>query len=198
MTRSSAIPISSASPAPGSSASSWSSVDIGHRHLAEAVLDMYDGGPLAPEQILREIGGLGDAPEPLQLFSLNYHMNQDERFDEVGPAGKVLWHLTRLLPRLVRQVPTILQYKAIDFDRSLLSREMLQLEYDLDDEHSPLTSPRPDDEAQPHPHLSASAHRHPAHQLRDEIHLSRCQNAADRNHYDRCSRQTRIPLLGRP
>ena len=121
-------------------------LDIGHLHLAEAVLDMHDGGPLAPEQILREIGGLGDAPEPLQVFSLNYHMNQDERFDEVGPAGKVLWHLTRLLPRLVRQVPTILQYKAIDFDRSLLSREMLQLEYDLDDEHSPLTSPRPDDE----------------------------------------------------
>ena len=121
-------------------------VDIGHLHLAEAVLDMRDGGPLQPEQILHEIGGLGDAPLPLQVFSLNYFMNEDERFDEVGPAGAVLWHLTRLLPRLVREVPAVLQYEPINFSRSLLSREMMQLEYDLDDEHSPVTSSRPDDE----------------------------------------------------
>ncbi len=121
-------------------------VDIGHLHLAEAVLDMHEGGPLRTEQILREIGGLGDAPLPLQVFSLNYQMNQDERFDEVGPAGTVLWHLTRLLPRLVREVPDILRYKMVEFDRGQLSREMLQLEYDLDDEHSPVSSPRPEDE----------------------------------------------------
>ena len=34
-------------------------VDIGHLHLAEAVLDMHEGGPLGPEEILAEIGGLG-------------------------------------------------------------------------------------------------------------------------------------------
>lgn len=121
-------------------------VDIGHLHLAEAVLDMHEGGPLRTEQILNEIGGMGDAPAPLQVFSLNYAMNEDERFDEVGPAGQVRWHLTRLLPRMVRQVPTILQYRPIDYDRALLTGEMLQLEYDLDDEHSPISSPPPDDE----------------------------------------------------
>ncbi|MCY3866619.1 MAG: hypothetical protein OXG68_14375 [Chloroflexi bacterium] len=118
-------------------------VNIGSLHLAEAVLDMYEGGPLATEQILQEIGGLGDAPLPLQAFSLNYAMNNDERFDEVGPAGQVLWHLTRLLPRMVRQVPSILQYQPIAYDRALLTREMRQLEYDLDDEHSPVSSPPP-------------------------------------------------------
>jgi hypothetical protein len=121
-------------------------VDIGHLHLAEAVLDMYAGGPLATEQILQEIGGLGEALPPLQIFSLNYAMNEDERFDEVGPAGQVLWHLTSLLPRMARQVPSILQYQPIQYDRSLLTRELLQLEYDLDDEHSPITSPPPEDE----------------------------------------------------
>ena len=121
-------------------------VDIGHLHLAEAVLDMYGGGPLEPQQILSEIGGLGDAPLPLQLFSLNYYMNEDERFEEVGPAGQILWHLKSLLPRMARQVPAILQYDAIEFDRRLLTREMRQLEYDLDDEHSPVTSSPPDDE----------------------------------------------------
>jgi len=118
-------------------------VNIGSLHLAEAVLDMRQGGPLATEEILQEIGGLGDAPLPLQIFSLNYAMNNDERFDEVGPAGQVLWHLTRLLPRMVRQVPSILQYQPIAYDRALLTREMRQLEYDLDDEHSPLSSPPP-------------------------------------------------------
>ncbi|MCY3716312.1 MAG: hypothetical protein OXG92_07585 [Chloroflexi bacterium] len=121
-------------------------VDIGHLHLAEAVLDMHGGGPLSPQQILAEVGGLGDMPLPLQAFSLNYAMNQDERFDEVGPAGQVLWHLKSLLPRMVLQVPAILQYSPLDYDRRLLPREMLQLEYDLDDEHSPLTSPVPEDE----------------------------------------------------
>lgn len=121
-------------------------VDIGHLHLAEAVLDMYEGGPLATAQILEEIGGLGDALPPLQIFSLNYAMNQDARFDEVGPAGQVLWHLTGLLPRMARQVPSILQYQPIDYDRRLLTRELLQLEYDLDDEHSPITSSLPEDE----------------------------------------------------
>ena len=121
-------------------------VDIGHLHLAEAVLDMHGGGPLTPAQILDEIGGLGDVPQQLQVFSLNYAMNQDERFDEVGPAGQVLWHLKALLPRMVLQVPAILQYTPLDFDRRQLPREMLQLEYDLDDEHSPLTSPRPEEE----------------------------------------------------
>ena len=121
-------------------------VDIGHLHLAEAVLDMNQGGPLTPGEILQQIGGLGDAPHPLQVFSLNYAMNQDERFDEVGPAGQILWHLRRLLPRMVRQVPAILQYQPVEYDRGLLSNEMLQLEYDLDDEHSPISSPLPEEE----------------------------------------------------
>ncbi len=121
-------------------------VSIGHLHLAEAVLDMHGGGPLPTERILDEIGGLGGAPQPLQVFSLNYAMNEDERFDEVGPAGKVLWHLNRLLPRMARQVPAILRYEPVAYDRSLLTREMRQLEYDLDDEHSDIEAPPPQDE----------------------------------------------------
>jgi hypothetical protein len=121
-------------------------IDVGHLHLAEAVLDMNEGGPLTTEQILTEMGGLGDAPQSLQTFSLNYHMNEDNRFDEVGPSGEVFWYLNRLLPRMVQQVPAILQYNPIEYDRGLLIEEMLQLEYELDDEHSPVKSPSPDEE----------------------------------------------------
>lgn len=121
-------------------------IDIGHLHLAEAVLDMNEGGPLTTEQILTEMGGLGDAPQSLQIFSLNYNMNEDKRFDEVGPSGEVFWYLHRLLPRMVQQVPAILQYDPIEYDRGLLIEEMLQLEYELDDEHSSVKSPAPEEE----------------------------------------------------
>jgi len=67
-------------------------------------------------------------------FSLNYALQDDERFDEVGPAGQVLWCLRRLEPDFVRSVPPQLQYAEVDHDRDALSPEMLSLETQLDDE----------------------------------------------------------------
>jgi hypothetical protein len=114
-------------------------VNVGHMHLAEAVLDINDGGPMTTDELLEEIGGVGNAPQSLQLFSLNYALSQDNRFDEIGPTGRVLWYLTRMEPQEVRSTPGVLQYTNIDYDPSLLSPEMLALEEELDDEHSPLT-----------------------------------------------------------
>lgn len=110
--------------------------NIGVMHLAEAVLDMAGGGPLTTEQILEQIGGIGDAPLKLQVFSLNLALNQDERFDEVGPAGQVLWYLNRMEPQYVREVPDLLKYTPIGYDEDLLSDEMFDLETELDDEHT--------------------------------------------------------------
>ncbi len=112
--------------------------NIGHLNLAEAVLDMHGGGPLTTEAILNEIGGLGNAPLALQVFSLNYALRDDPRFDEVGPTGEVLWFLTRLEPAEVQRVPALLQYTPIDCDTSLLTPEMLALEAEIGDELSPL------------------------------------------------------------
>lgn len=113
-------------------------VNVGHLNLAEAVLDMMEGGPLTTSAILDEMGGLGDAPRELQEFSLNYAMNVDERFDEVGPAGEVLWYLKRAAPTEVREKPAMLRYAEIDYDLDLLTPEMLDLEAEIDDELSPL------------------------------------------------------------
>jgi hypothetical protein len=113
-------------------------VNIGHLNLAEAVLDLDEGGPMTTGEILEQIGGLGDAPQSLQVFSLNYALSQDNRFDEVGPTGRVLWFLTRMEPQEVRSTPGVLQYSPIDYDPSLLTSEMLELEQELDDEHSPV------------------------------------------------------------
>lgn len=111
-------------------------IDIGTLHLAEAVLDISGGGPLSPEAILEQIGTVTNAPIALQTFSLNLAMSQDKRFDEVGPAGEILWYLARMEPEAVRKIPDSLQYKPITFDEDLLSDAMYDLETELDDEHT--------------------------------------------------------------
>ena len=63
-------------------------------------------------------------------------MQEDGRFDEVGPAGEVLWCLYRLEPEGVREVPLHLNYFPVEYDRSILSDEMVALEKQLDDELS--------------------------------------------------------------
>ena len=48
----------------------------------------------------------------LQIFSLNYALFNDERFDEVGPAGEVLWFLNRLEPAEVISTPAVVEVRA--------------------------------------------------------------------------------------
>jgi len=112
-------------------------VNVGHLNLAEAVLDINEGGPMKTEAILEEMGGLGKAPLALQVFSLNYALNKDSRFDEVGSTGEVLWHLTRLEPDEVQHTPAMLRYSPIEYDRNLLTKELEAIVSEIDDEHSP-------------------------------------------------------------
>ena len=111
-------------------------VNVGNLNLAEAVLDMSGGEPLPTSALIKDVS-LPDGVNPkLAEFSLNFALQEDERFDEVGPAGQVLWCLRRLEPAEVREVPVYLQYTPVEYDRSLLSEEMLKLEAQLDDELS--------------------------------------------------------------
>ena len=113
-------------------------VNEGYLNLAEAVLDISGGGPLETEQVLDEIGGLGSAPRELQVFSLNHSLNNDDRFDEVGPAGKVFWFLKRLEPAEVATIPPQLRHHPSEFEPDLLSPEMWALVDDIRDEWSDL------------------------------------------------------------
>lgn len=111
-------------------------VNVGHLNLAEAVLDMAGGEPLPTSALLKDVS-LPDGVNPkLAEFSLNLALQEDDRFDEVGPAGQVLWCLRRLEPQEVREVPLYLQYDPIEYDRSTLDEQMLDLEAHLDDELS--------------------------------------------------------------
>ncbi len=111
-------------------------INPGHLNLAEAVVEMAGGEPLSASSLMEQIDLAHDANAKLTEFSLNYALQEDGRFDEVGPVGQVLWCLRRLEPEEVQHVPDFLQYSPIDYDRSLLSGQMLALESQLDDELS--------------------------------------------------------------
>jgi hypothetical protein len=111
-------------------------VNVGHLNLAEAVLDMAGGEPLPTPALLKDVSLPEGVNPKLAEFSLNLALQEDERFDEVGPAGQVLWCLRRLEPHEVQEVPLYLQYSLIEYDRSVLDDQMLNLEAHLDDELS--------------------------------------------------------------
>lgn len=111
-------------------------INSGHLNLAEAVLEMSGGEPLSASSLMEQIDLARDAGTKLAEFSLNYALQEDGRFDEVGPAGQVLWCLRRLEPDEVQNVPASLKYTPIEYDPSLLTAQMLTLEAQLDDELS--------------------------------------------------------------
>ena len=113
-------------------------IHIGHLNLAEAVLDMAGGGPLDTPAILEQVDLSDDVNPHLQEFSMNYALQEDERFDEVGPAGLVAWYLHRLEPPEVHSAPLQLTYQPVEHDRELLTAELLTIERELQDELSPL------------------------------------------------------------
>jgi len=111
--------------------------NMGHLNLAEAVLDMHGGGPLSVDALLEQIDITSDDPKELVEFSLNYALQDDARFDEVGPSGVVQWFLNRLEPDYVRQKPVELVYDPVEYDRSVLDDDMLRAEQNIDDEYIP-------------------------------------------------------------
>jgi hypothetical protein len=118
-------------------------VNVGHLNLAEAVLDMAGGGPIPTSALLEQIGLSAHANPKLVEFSMDLALEKDPRFDEVGPAGDVLWFLRRLEPPEALEPPLYLRYPGIDYDRSVLSKAMLAFEREVDDELSPLDSKGP-------------------------------------------------------
>ncbi len=112
-------------------------INVGHLNLAEAVLDEAGGGPLPTSALIEQIDLPSDVNPKLVEFSFDLALQEDGRFDEVGPAGDVLWYLKRLEPAEVLEPPLFLRYAGIDHERSLMTEEMLALEEQLDDELSP-------------------------------------------------------------
>ena len=79
-------------------------------------------------------------PPTVQAFSVNYGLQQDDRFDEVAPPGNVAWFLRRMQPPAVRETPDRLIQDTISVDRALLGSQLLHIEREVDDEWSDLIS----------------------------------------------------------
>ncbi len=107
--------------------------NIGHLNLAEAVLEVANGGPLTTKAILDQIELPTDVNLKLTEFSMNLALQEDERFDEVGPSGETLWFLRRMEPEGVQNPPIFLRSEPVDIDRSQLGahyRALTELVYD--------------------------------------------------------------------
>ncbi|MDW8300552.1 MAG: hypothetical protein RML95_14575 [Anaerolineae bacterium] len=111
---------------------------VAHLHLAEAVLDLREGGPATAEELLPDLDFAPELPLPLRAFSLNVALSQDERFDNVGADGDVRWFLRRLEPPEVLEIPPRLEYQPLVYNEELLTPELRQLEIELGDEFSEL------------------------------------------------------------
>jgi hypothetical protein len=112
-------------------------INAGHLNLAEAILDSVSGGPMHIEELMKQLE-LDKSPENSKLiaFSLNYALQEDPRFDEVGTTGQFSWFLRSLEPEEVLKTPLYLvadDPKTIDQE---LPEQFFNLLYELDDELS--------------------------------------------------------------
>ncbi len=103
------------------------------------------GNLFTTEALMKDIELPAGVNSKLAEFSLNYALQEDPRFDEVGPAGQVLWCLERLEPEGVRTIPAPLQYVEIEHDRAALNDQMLALEAQVDDELGEASVPPADE-----------------------------------------------------
>ncbi len=117
----------------------------GFLNIAEAVLDV-NGRPLPAQALLLELDLPAEIPPPTQVFSLNYTLTQDRRFDDVGSDDQPLWFLRRLEPPEIAHLPPRLRYSLVPYDRAGLSGELLRWEAEIDDEITELTVPGPREE----------------------------------------------------
>jgi hypothetical protein len=110
-------------------------INIGYLNLAEAVLEMSNGGPLSTPEIIEQIELPTDSNLMLTEFSLNLALQEDPRFDEVGSAGNTLWFLQRSEPENVRTRPKFLiPDKQKVFDNSKYSDFLSQMNAGVFDE----------------------------------------------------------------
>ncbi len=124
-----------------------SEINPGYLNLAEAVLEMEESRPVPTANILSLIEYPLDSNDKLTAFSFNYALQADDRFDEVGPTGQILWALKLLEPEDVRKKPLTLQYNRQDSPllpetaRKLLDNIRIHDELDLQIDNSLTDTP---------------------------------------------------------
>jgi hypothetical protein len=106
---------------------------VGHLNIAEALIEMR-GQPVETSVLVKEMELPKEIKPEVQAFSLQSSLAADGRFDQVGPGESRRWFLCRLEPAEALAIPEALRYVPMPYERDAISVELLQLEWELDDE----------------------------------------------------------------
>ncbi len=109
-------------------------IGVGYLNLAEAVLEETNGGPMAITDLIKQVELDGDDDPKLLEFSFDIALQEDKRFDEVGPAGETLWFLHDMEPDDVKQIPEFLTHKSTEYSKEGLQEYLDLFEGNLYDE----------------------------------------------------------------
>lgn len=108
-------------------------VHVGHLNIAEALIEVK-GGSLTTDELLADVDLDANVGLSMQRISLEHALAKDARFDRVQRDGAPAWFLARMEPAEVLKVPLALRPANVRYNRALLSVELLQTEWELDDE----------------------------------------------------------------
>lgn len=109
-------------------------IGIGSLNIAEAILDSMDGGPIGIAELMKQLEMTDEENKQLLEFSLNYALQEDSRFDEVGSSGVFSWYLKRMEPKSVLEVPLYLQSDCQSLEREGFDPDLEKLFSELSDE----------------------------------------------------------------
>lgn len=103
-------------------------------NIVDAAIDI-NNGPLSVDALIEQMG----LAEPGKItdemrFSVNYRLDSDERFDDVGPSGQILWYLERMEPPEAHHQPRRLQPREQAYDTRLFDEDLRALLAEIDDE----------------------------------------------------------------
>jgi len=115
-------------------------VHVGHLNIAEALIEMR-GQPVDTDVLTRELELPAEIKPEVLAFSVQSALAADGRFDQVGDRESRRWFLRRLEPAESLETPLPLIYLPIQYDRNALSVELMQLEWELDDEWTDTATP---------------------------------------------------------
>lgn len=111
-------------------------VNVGFLNIAEAAIEQNNSGMSSAELArVLELETEAGKRETL-LFSLDYALQRDERFVDVGPHGETRWYLNRLVPVEVLSVPRILQFGAAPQDMPTLPPELETILSEIQDDNN--------------------------------------------------------------
>ncbi len=111
-------------------------INQGHLNLSEAILEEVNGGPLPTQKLIEQVEIPPNVNKKLVEFSMDFALQEDNRFDEVGPTGETLWFLRRLEPEWVQNTPPYLNPDKQDFETELCLPAIQELEGQVEDELS--------------------------------------------------------------